>query len=330
MNNTIKYSVIIPIYNSEKTIARCLESLTAQKREDVQIIAVNDGSRDSSEKIVLRFAAENPAIEYIYQENAGVSRARNTGLEHAKGTYVTFVDSDDYVTEDYFDVLDQAKECDLLVFAHQTVGGTPLNEDALFAALERLNLPAERLMLLLSSRKIMSPVNKRFKRALLDKEKMRFIEGMHTGEDFNFCFPYSLGCQDIEIVSKPIYYADISDMGSLSRRYRPHLDDVLVNVFAHAARSVKSSTVYRDRSGELLMELDYLFIKHLFSCVMEELRGGRLHYFKDHGKLVSICRKFIPRYSERYKNIVHRGLRTVLDCHMYFIFYWVSYLKVRH
>lgn len=329
MNDTIKYSVIIPIYNSEKTIARCLESLTAQKREDVQIIAVNDGSMDSSEEIVLRFVAKNPAIEYIYQENAGVSRARNTGLEHAKGTYVTFVDSDDYVTEDYFDVLDQAKDCDLLVFAHRVIGNGPDVTD-LFSELEKAETSLERLMRLLSSRRIMSPWDKRFRRSVIEGESIRFIEGMSTGEDFNFCLAYAMYAKSIETTPASILVNDLSNENSLSRRYRPHLDDQLIDVFDHAARSVKGSTVYAEQSGELLMELDYLFIKHLFSCVMEELRGGQLHYVKDYKKLVGICKKFVPRYSKNYKNIVHRGLRTVLDCHMYFIFYWVSYLKVRH
>lgn len=324
----IKYSVIIPVYNSEKTIARCLESLTARKREDIQIIAVNDGSRDGSEEIILRLAAENPSIEYVYQENAGVSRARNTGLAHAKGTYVTFVDSDDYVTEDYFPALDQAGDCDLLVFAHRVIGKGP-DVAALFEQLQTLDTDWDRLILLLSSRRIMSPWDKRFRRSIIERESIRFIEGMSTGEDFNFCLAYAMHCQSIVTVPSSVLVVDLSNEGSLSRRYRPHLDDQLVAVFAHAARSVESGTVYRERSGILLMELDYLFIKHLFSCVTEELRGGQLHYFKDHRKLVGICRKFVPRYSREYKNIIHRGLRTVLDWHMYFVFYWVSYWKVR-
>ena len=324
----IKYSVIIPVYNSEKTIARCLDSLTAQNRDDVQIIVVNDGSRDGSEEIILRLAGENPSIEYVYQDNAGVSRARNTGLSHAKGTYVTFVDSDDYVTDDYFSVLDQAEDCDLLVFAHQVIGNGP-DVTALFARLQTLTTSWDRLVLLLSSRRIMSPWDKRFRRSIIEEKTIRFIEGMSTGEDFNFCLACAMHCRSIETVPSSILVVDLSNENSLSRRYRPHLDDQLIEVFAHAAHSLESSTVYKEQSGTLLMELDYLFIKHLFSCVMEELRGGQLHYVKDHRKLVSICRKFVPRYSKKYKNIIHRGLRTVLDCHMYFIFYWVSYWKVR-
>lgn len=329
MKKAIKYSVIIPIYNSEKTIARCLKSLTARKREDVQIIAVNDGSRDGSEEIVLRFAAENPAIEYIYQNNTGVSRARNTGLAHAKGTYVTFVDSDDYVTEDYFDVLDQAKDCDLLVFAHRVIGNGP-DVTALFAELKNVKTPQEKVLLLLASRRIMSPWDKRFKRSIIEQGEIRFIEGMSTGEDFNFCLAYAMHAGSIETISASILVNDLSNENSLSRRYRPHLDDQLIDVFDHTARSVEGSAVYKEQSGELLTELDYLFIKHLFSCVMEEVRAGQLRYFKDHGKLVRICRKFIPRYSKKYKNIIHRGLRTALDCHLYFVFYFVSYWKARH
>lgn len=325
----IKYSVIIPVYNSEKTIARCLNSLTAQKRDDVQIVVVNDGSRDNSEEIIMQLAAENPSIEYVYQDNAGVSRARNTGLNHAKGIYVTFVDSDDYVTEDYFSTLDQAGDCDLLVFAHRVIGKGP-DVTALFAQLQKFSTDWDRLVLLLSSRRIMSPCDKRFRRSIIEEESVRFIEGMSTGEDFNFCLAYAMQCRSIVTVSASILVIDLSNEGSLSRRYRPHLDDQLVEVFAHAAQTIKSSNVYKEHSDALLMELDYLFIKHLFSCVMEELRGGQLHYVKDHKKLVSICRKFAFRYSGKYKNIIHRGLRTILDCHMYFIFYWVSYWKVRH
>lgn len=324
----IKYSVIIPAYNSEKTIARCLNSLTAQKRDDVQIIVVNDGSRDNSEEIIMQLAAENLSIEYVYQDNAGVSRARNTGLNHAKGIYVTFVDSDDYVTEDYFSTLDQAGDCDLLVFAHRVIGKGP-NVTELFAQLQTLTTDWDRLVLLLSSRRIMSPCDKRFRRSIIEEQAIRFVEGMHIGEDFNFCLAYAMYCCSIESVPSNILVVDLSNENSLSRRYRPHLDDQLIEVFAHAAHAIESSTVYKEQSGTLLMELDYLFIKHLFSCVMEELRGSQLHYVKDHRKLVSICRKFAPRYSGKYKNIIHRGLRIILNCHMYFIFYWVSYWKVR-
>ena len=93
----MKYSVIIPVYNSEKTIKRCIDSITLQNRSDVEIIVINDGSTDESESICKALQNEHENIIYIHQENGGVSSARNLGLSVATGEFVMFVDSDDYV-----------------------------------------------------------------------------------------------------------------------------------------------------------------------------------------------------------------------------------------
>lgn len=98
-----KVSIIIPIYNNEKYIERCLDSLVAQTLEDIQVLMVNDGSVDSTEEICLRYARQHPNFEYYYKENGGSASARNVGLEHATGDYVGFVDSDDYVEPTMFE-----------------------------------------------------------------------------------------------------------------------------------------------------------------------------------------------------------------------------------
>ena len=116
----IKYSVIIPVYNAKRTLKRCLDSLLGQKREDVQIILINDGSSDGSHAILEDYGSRFPNVRAVHQENAGVSAARNRGLDEAEGKYITFVDSDDYVSEDYFRAMDEAGEkedSDLIVFA---------------------------------------------------------------------------------------------------------------------------------------------------------------------------------------------------------------------
>ena len=316
----VKYSVIIPVYNSEKTIERCLKSLLDQNRADVQIIAVDDGSRDRSGEIIRSF----PGVEYVYQENAGVSCARNRGLDRAKGTYVTFVDSDDFVEPDYFEVMDRAGDCDLLVFAHRAIGRSP-DVTELFEVLDTLDDSFDRLKLLLSSRRIMSPWDKRFRREIIEKYGIRFIPGMHIGEDFNFCMAYAMHSASIKTVREKILVFDVSNENSLSRKYRPHLDDQLVWEFESAARTIRGGGVYEKQSGILLRELDYLFIKHLFSCVTEEIKGGKL----DHRRLAEICGKFRTRYGEGFCGMVHRGLRMALTCRAYVLFYAVSYLKLK-
>lgn len=102
----IKYSVIIPIYRAEKTLNRCVDSLICQNRSDVEIILINDGSPDSCADICRSYRSKYENIIYIEQRNEGVSSARNAGLTIASGEYILFVDSDDYVTQDYFSSLD--------------------------------------------------------------------------------------------------------------------------------------------------------------------------------------------------------------------------------
>ena len=94
----IRYSVIIPVFNAEKTLRRCVDSLLDQERDDIEIILVNDGSKDGSLDICNAYQRGHSCVRVIDKENGGVSSARNAGLDAAKGTCVVFVDSDDYVS----------------------------------------------------------------------------------------------------------------------------------------------------------------------------------------------------------------------------------------
>lgn len=98
-------SVVVPVYNVEKYLARCLDSLVNQALKDIEIICVNDGSKDNSLKILETYAQKYSQIKVIDKENGGLSAARNTGIDAAKGDYIGFVDSDDWVDLDFFEKL---------------------------------------------------------------------------------------------------------------------------------------------------------------------------------------------------------------------------------
>ena len=100
-----KITVIVPVYNVESYLRKCLDSIIAQTYKNIEIIVVNDGSTDASGEICKEFAEIDHRIIYIEQENAGLSAARNTGLENMSGDYVTFVDSDDWIELDYVEIL---------------------------------------------------------------------------------------------------------------------------------------------------------------------------------------------------------------------------------
>lgn len=96
----MKISVIIPVYNTEKYLRECLDSVLAQTFTDFEVLVINDGSTDSSGKICDEYAEKDSRIKVFHKENGGVSSARNLGLDHAKGEWICFVDSDDEVLED--------------------------------------------------------------------------------------------------------------------------------------------------------------------------------------------------------------------------------------
>ena len=100
-----KVSIIVPIYNTRHMVERCLDSLIQQTYKNIEILLVDDGSTDGSGEICKVYKKNNEKISYIYQENQGVSKARNTGLQYATGKYITFVDSDDYVRKNFVEIL---------------------------------------------------------------------------------------------------------------------------------------------------------------------------------------------------------------------------------
>ena len=103
--------VIVPVYNTEKYLPKCIESILAQTYKNIELILVDDGSLDDSGRICDEYAAQDSRIQVIHKENGGVSKARNSGIDKAKGEWLLFVDSDDWVEEKYVETfLKQAKK----------------------------------------------------------------------------------------------------------------------------------------------------------------------------------------------------------------------------
>lgn len=121
----MKFSVVIPAYNGEKYISETLDCLLNQTEKDIEIVVINDGSTDSTQEIVESYAEKYPCIVLYNQENAGVSAARNKGIELARGEYIIFIDSDDLISSNALEVLYSALEsssADLAIFRVKSFG----------------------------------------------------------------------------------------------------------------------------------------------------------------------------------------------------------------
>ena len=199
-----KISVIIPVYNVEKYLAECLTSVVNQTFKDIEIICVNDGSTDNSPKILEEFAQKDSRIKIINQENQGMSCARNAGLAVATGEYITFVDSDDYISTDLYADMQKYLPAELICFNAKIF---PMSEK--YRALQnyiQCKFEGEQPI----TEKIIKQTNihiwnKIFKTSVIRENNIKFPDGLYF-EDFPFMFEYLHSINTAKFVTGKGYY----------------------------------------------------------------------------------------------------------------------------
>lgn len=174
-------SVIIPVYNVENYIGKCIDSVINQTLQDFEIIVVNDGSTDNSQKVIDELVCTYPEkIRSFQKENGGLSSARNYALDRAEGEYVIFLDSDDYLDSDYLEVHYKeaiAHNSDMVISGQKKV-----SEDGLI--IKRLKYPVQKNPDTILRRLNIS--GKIYKRSYIEKHKMRFADGkIYEDDPFN-------------------------------------------------------------------------------------------------------------------------------------------------
>ena len=189
-----KLSIIIPVYNVEKYLKKCIDSLIDQDEQDFEILLIDDGSPDKCGAICDEYANKDSRIKVFHKENGGVSSARNLGLDNASGEYITFVDSDDAVTLNYVSSIFSfvKKNADLTIFG--VVRDTGKNHFIYKKQFENQiyeDIPRDMGKLFSEfSFQAGSPVNKVFKRSIIEEHKIRFRTDLKVCEDMLFCLEY--------------------------------------------------------------------------------------------------------------------------------------------
>lgn len=205
---SIKVSVIVPMYNVEKYLARCLESIVNQTLKDIEIICVNDGSQDKSNKIAQSYTEKDSRVILINQENKGLSAARNAGMDAARGKYISFIDSDDWIDLDFLEKLYTAAEkynadaaCASILRPHDS-GKNPYKVK--FETEQIFSVVAEKYRILEIPRRCYV-WNKIYKLDELKRQELRFIEGV-TFEDIYFTIRFLYYCKEIVTVPETCYH----------------------------------------------------------------------------------------------------------------------------
>lgn len=206
-----KISVIVPVYNVETYLERCVESILQQTYAHFELILINDGSTDSSGQICDHLASQYENIKVYHIENAGVSNARNMGIQLATGSWVTFIDSDDFVTQDYLATLLSAVEGLNVGFViaplHHIKNGIVTDLPPHSGKTELWSTEETMKELLMTTRTSFFPVAKLFKRDLIADEK--FNTNYHLAEDALFLTELLLKTRcSCVLIDKPVYYYD--------------------------------------------------------------------------------------------------------------------------
>lgn len=218
MNPTV--SIIVPVYNAERTLRRCIDSILNQEYTDFELLLVNDGSTDHSGAICEEYAARDSRVQVFHKENTGVSATRNLALDRAAGTYLQFLDSDDWITPDATRSLVRAMEsgsCDMVVSDFYRVVGERLSQkghidrDSLLTREEyaacMMENPADFYYGVLW--------NKLYRRSIVEAHHLRMNTDITWCEDFMFNLEYIRWAETFRAIQLPIYYY-VKTKGSLA------------------------------------------------------------------------------------------------------------------
>jgi CDP-glycerol glycerophosphotransferase len=210
-----RISVVVPIYNVEDYLASCLRSVEAQTYGDLEVVMVDDGSTDGSADIAAGFARRDPRFRLVSQENGGLSRARNTGIDAARGELLAFLDSDDVLPADAYERLVGALDETGSDFATGNVhrlDGSDTRQAAFLArtfARTRLRTHVMRFRPLLADR---TAWNKLFRRTFWDRHGFRFPEG-RIHEDIPVTIPAHFSAASVDVIAEPVYYWRVRHSG---------------------------------------------------------------------------------------------------------------------
>ena len=281
----MKISVIVPVYNVEKYLSKCLDSLVNQTLKELEIIIVNDGSLDNSEEIIKTYLKKHDNIKYFKKENTGVAETRNFGINKATGEYIAFLDSDDYVTKDmYQKMYEKAKNgnfdmvvCDLNYVYPDKIKRASSNIDKDLTDIKKafINIyPA--------------PWNKIYKKELFKNDV--YFKKVYA-EDVEFTYRILPYVKNIGVIHEP-FNQYVQREGSLSNIVSKKLYDYIYNMNG-LIEYYKAHDFYQT----YYKELEYVYVRYIYATFIKSALG---YNYDDYKKAVEEAilnvKKHFPKY----------------------------------
>ena len=302
-------SIIIPIYNVEKYLPKCIESLMNQTYRDIEIILVDDGSPDACGKICDEYARVDSRIIVIHQKNQGVSAARNSGLECAKGEYIGFIDPDDWVASEMYEgmlnaILREATDMVICGYDYYDECGC-VDEKRKYVVRPNEVISQKEVMKRFSD---MPPtirhgvVNKLFRRDLLNKQIFKM--GLHSSEDVLFLNEYVQKIRNAVVVHQP-YYKNLVRQGSATHGG--------LNVESLADSFDAHDQMYRDAVGKYPDLKDHSLAFLLDVCTLK--------YNEAKNKVLKLSlqeqKEVVPKLREMRRYIKRQAVTAIFNKEIY-------------
>lgn len=219
-------SLIVPVYNAEKYLKRCIDSILSQTFRDFELMLIDDGSTDSSGHICDVYAENDERIKVFHKKNGGVSSARNFGIENASSAWISFIDSDDYIDSNYLqafiNMIDERPDLIILSGVSYDAKNSSYKRSVDYKKIVYTDFSG----IILDSMAFTSGdgcvYSKLYKLNLIKRINLSFIESNAAYEDTSFVFEYLTECKRIVIAHGSTYHYDVSVQNSLSKRMHPY------------------------------------------------------------------------------------------------------------
>lgn len=283
----MKVSVIVPVYNVERYLDKCLDSLAHQTLKDIEIIIVNDGSPDHSEDIIKKYTKKYQNFKYYKKENGGLSSARNYGIKYASGDYIAFLDSDDYVKYDMYEKMylkAVSNNYDLVVcdinylYPNKTIRvSSGIKEDTQNIKKAYLTIhPAA--------------WNKLFKKELFNNN-IYFKEGIWF-EDVEFIYRMLPFIKSIGVILED-FNQYVQREGSITSSVSPKIYDYVSNM-----NGIIDFYKEREIYDEYKRELEYVYVRYLYATF---IRSIKKYNYDEYMKAVDVAIKNVREHFPKYR-----------------------------